>query len=159
MDIQYLKNLDNNKIVSTPLGGTKKLQPISLEEIVSLEEKYNNKKQFPIVLREMLYIAGQYCYLLDYGNNSQDEIQRNARLLLAEFGKVLTRPFYVIDVYYANDQFLFVYLDEDQNDPVVYEAFVPDIPNQSDWISNLDNTLTEFINTGLQNVLNDLNPF
>jgi hypothetical protein len=160
MDIQYLKNLDNNKIVSTPSGGMQKLQPISLDEIVSLEEKYNDKKQFPIVLRELLHIAGQDCYLLDYGiNETQDEMQMCSRSLLSEYEGEITRPFFVIDVYNANEQFVFVYLDEDQIDPIVYQAYLPYLEDTTEWINTNGRKLSEYVNRKLDLVLNDINPF
>ena len=121
MKIEYLKELELNPcdyIYSHFVN-----EPISLTEIENLERLYNNGKSFPKALKELLFLAGAYCYILDYGIfNSQQEMQDFVRELLAEDNLSIERPFFVIDVYNAGDQFLYVYLDEGDN-PAVYEGF------------------------------------
>lgn len=121
MEIEYLKELELNPYnFGYP---DLKNKSISLAEIENLEQLYSNGKSFPKALKELLFLAGAYCYILDYGIfNSQQEIQDFVRELLAEDNLSIERPFFVIDVYNAGDQFLYVYLDEGDN-PAVYEGF------------------------------------
>ena len=121
MKIQYLIELQNNPTKFGKLINSS-IVPISEEEIKQLETKYNNGKQFPKALRELLFLAGNDCYVLDYGlDDSQQELQEFVRGRMREKNRVITRPFYVIDVYNALDQFQFVYLDE-KDDPAVHEG-------------------------------------
>jgi len=122
MDIKYLTVFTQHPSYSYKNGVVDVLQPITSEEITTLEISYNNGSRFPVVLTELLYLAGDYCYVLDYGNtDSQDDIQQTARELLTDNNQNIIRPFYVIDIYGAS-QFLFVYLDEGIDDPAIYEA-------------------------------------
>ena len=115
MDITYLKQLERTRNKNSWIN-----ESISLEEIKQLEQIYNNNKPFPKALRELLFLAGNYCIVLDYGlNDTQQELQEFVRENMQEENRIITRPFYAIDVYNAGDQFLFVYLDEG-DDPEVY---------------------------------------
>ncbi|GAB3937455.1 hypothetical protein [Mucilaginibacter myungsuensis] len=138
----------------------KVLEPISVTEVVSLENIYNSGQQFPVALRELLLLAGNDCYVLDYGlNDSQAEMQGSSRAYLTSFGRnyCITRPFFVIDVYNAGTQFLFVYLDEDQEDPIVYEAYMDEAyPN---WIESVGGTLSSLIKHRMVRLLSGRNPF
>lgn len=94
-DIQYLQKLRDNP---EKLGWQN--EPISLGEITTLEELYNNGNPFPKALNELLFLAGSYCIVLDYGaRNSQQGMQDRVRQELLENGKVFSRPFYAVDVY------------------------------------------------------------
>ena len=160
MEIKYLTQLNNNRTVDGISGFSKTLQPIPLEEIIYLEKTYNADAQFPVALRELLSIAGSYCYVLDYGlNNSQQEMQESARELMNECGVSILRPFFVIDVYNASDQFLFVFLDDDQNDPNVYSACMPVPGIVKEFPRDLKRTLSSYINRLVGVVLSGQNPF
>jgi hypothetical protein len=162
MDITYLTQLNNNPTISDH-GDVKTLNPISLDEIVSLESTYNNGSQFPAALRELLFLAGGDCYILDYGlNDTQLEMQQDTRENLTRFGRTLSisRPFYVFDVYNAGDMCLLVYLDEGKDDPTVYEAIFDIDPLSSrPWVHSLGCTLSQFINKRLVSILSGYNPF
>ncbi len=161
MDIKYLTVLYDNPTNKTADSDyVKKLQPIPLEGIISLENTYNNGNPFPVALRELLYLAGNYCYVLDYGyNDTQEEMQEDARSWLLNRNRSITRPFFVIDVYNGGGQFLFVYLDEDQNDPVIYEAFLSRRASQTEWINPLaPPQLSKFINMKMSMFLSGYNP-
>lgn len=111
MEILYLQQLrdEGNSISHWPM------EPISLSEIEHLEQLYNNGNPFPKVLREFLYIAGNYCPVIDMGiENTQEECQERYRKLLLNEGKVLPRPFFGIDIW-NGDSFLYMYLDEGDN--------------------------------------------
>ena len=157
MEIQYLQYLrDNPKRWSS---STYSIEPIPLTEIEQLETKYNNGKLFPKALRELLFLAGEYCYVLDYNIfDSQEELQDEAREWLQKYNRAINRPFFVIDAYNAGEQFLFVYLDEG-NDPVVRQAYLPP-RNDVQFITNLVNeTLSQYIKSSIDEVKQGINPF
>ena len=154
MDITYLKQLER-----TPNKNSWINESISLEEIKQLEQIYNNNKPFPKALRELLFLAGNYCIVLDYGlNDTQQELQEFVRENMQEENRIITRPFYAIDVYNAGDQFLFVYLDE-VDDPAVYQASYEDRSDRPNWINKVTPTLSNFVNRKIERVKNGQNPF
>ncbi|WP_419701259.1 hypothetical protein [Mucilaginibacter sp. NFX135] len=161
MTIKYLIQLNNYPSI-IGFAITKTLEPISMEEIISLENSYNNRHPFPIALRELLFLAGKYCYVLDYGlTESQQEMQEWARRGLTKYNRNLSisRPFFVIDIYNANDQFVFVYLDDGEN-PMVYEALLFELkPDEGPWIHSLGKRLSEYIDSGIAKLLKGINPF
>ena len=119
----------------------------------------NNNKPFPKALRELLFLAGNYCIVLDYGlNDTQQELQEFVRENMQEENRIITRPFYAIDVYNAGDQFLFVYLDE-VDDPAVYQASYEDRSDRPNWINKVTPTLSNFVNRKIERVKKGQNPF
>ncbi|MDB5156986.1 MAG: hypothetical protein JWR50_1693 [Mucilaginibacter sp.] len=160
MDIKYLTSLNNNPSIQEIKGGfVKTLQPITITKINNLEYMYNGGNPFPVALRELLFLAGKYCYVLDFGLfESQAAMQEKSRSWLKQSTHSIDRPFFVIDVYNAGEQFLFVYLDEDLNDPMVYEAFLP-VKIGADFIESLNQSLSEYIGAGLKKILSGENPF
>ncbi len=169
MEIKYQKVLNNNPVI-TPAGNMAtgdgylfKLEPLTIDDIVNLEAAYNNGDPFPLSLRELLFLAGKDCYVLDYGlNDTQEEMQDDVRDCLIEYGfnDLITRPFFVIDVHRGSGLFLFVYLDETINDPTVYQAdldknLVSDYPR----IMSLEAKLSSFVNNRISELLKGYNPF
>lgn len=151
MEIKYLTLLAENKAVKSKHSDfVKTLIPISEDEIFDLERTYNNGNSFPVVLKELLYLAGNYCYVLDYSLcESQEELQSDAREFLTDHNyKVINRPFYVVEIDYDNGYFVFVYLDEDQNDPELFIA----MPwrETAEWISKVNQTLSQLIITRIE---------
>ncbi len=157
MIVEYLKVLSDN-----PAGrGNSSFSNIAIgeEEILELEALYNNSNVFPKALRELLYLAGSYCYVLDYGlNETQKELQEFVRTEMQDEGREMARPFYVIDIYNASDQFLFVYLDEG-DDPAVYEGHYYDSMHRTHWITSVDRTLSAYINAMVERTNTGQNPF
>ncbi|MCC2589769.1 hypothetical protein [Chryseobacterium sp. MFBS3-17] len=152
--MQYLR--DNPKSSS---GATFSIEPIPLSEIQYLETKYNNGVIFPKALRELLFLAGEYCYVLDYNiYDSQEELQDEAREWLQKYNRSISRPFFAIDVYNAGEQFLFVYLDEG-DDPVVRSAYLP-LRDDVQFITNLMNEkLSHYIKSSIDEIKQGFNPF
>ncbi|WP_293303068.1 hypothetical protein [Pedobacter sp. UBA4863] len=151
MEIQYLTYLRDNPSGNFPI------EPISLQEIQQLEILYNTGNPFPIALKELLFLAGQFCYVLDYGVfENQQQMQEFVRSEMAEENKSLSRPFFVIDVYNLGDQFIFVYLDEGNNPPT-YEGHY--YASNQGWISQVTPTLSGLINHGIDRVKQGRNPF
>lgn len=135
MKIQHLKKLkdypydDNLKNDDTLVN-----EGISLEEINSLEQNWNNGNKFPLILRELLFLAGNYCNVFDYGVfDSQEDFQQFAREDFAESNKTISRPFFVLD-YNTGYNYLFIYLDEGDN-PKIHVASPSH--NSSNWIEYL----------------------
>ncbi|QTE36063.1 SMI1/KNR4 family protein [Mucilaginibacter gossypii] len=161
MEIKYMKVLNDNLSVTAAYTGVKEaVSPISVEEIIALENKYNGGRLFPAALRELLFLAGGDCYVLDYGmNDSQEQMQESSRKYMTVFGRnrVIARPFYVIDVYNTGDQFVFVYLDEGKDDPDVYEALIGYRLN--DWIHLVKSPLSALIDGRIKRFLSGGNPF
>lgn len=103
--------------------------------------------------------------MLDYGSQteSQNDLQEWAREKMLEYDRTIIRPFYVLDIYNALDQFVFVYLD-DGDDPSVYEGVYSGInetriPIIDGWIHELRSKLSDYINTSVENVCKGQNPF
>ena len=159
MEIEYLKYLEENPIKK----GTSQdwpIRSISLSEIETLENKYNNATPFPKALRELLFLAGEYCYVLDYGTHkSQDDLQKAERECLIDYGRSITRPFYVIDCYNDYESFLYVYLDEGDN-PEVYAAYLPNsMTDNPPTFYSLGKSLSDYINSLIDRVKQGINPF
>lgn len=154
MDIKYLTLLRDNP-VRHGSPDLFKIRPIPEVEIEQLEGLYNDGKQFPIALRELLFLAGKYCYVLDYGPfESQQMLQDETRNSITKRGHAISRPFYVVDVFNMGDQFIFVYLDEGPNPPA-YEAhywFDPEWDEDPTWIRKITSSLSELINSGIGRV-------
>lgn len=156
MNIQLLKQLEENPI---KFGKTKNfvIQGIPESEILQLEQTWNNGNPFPIVLRELLFLAGKDCYVLDYGiGDTQQGMQEWAREMMLDNGIVESRPFYVFD-FYGGYNFRFIYLDEGNN-PEVYEGY-PHYDEAPSWKRALGNTIQYIINSRVQDVKKGLNPY
>ncbi len=146
MKIEYLKILEEN-----PNRGDDPLftnEPISLEEIEELEQLYNNGKPYPKALKELLYLAGNYCHALDYGGGSLSAM--NSEKYMRKFversrarvnGPTPPRPYHIIEIIDGGSVFLFVYLDEGDN-PEVHEG-ITDYEDEN--FRSLKRTIPEFI--------------
>jgi hypothetical protein len=152
MNIQYLKSLKDNPT----RDGDMTNRPSSMDEIISLERQYNNGQPFPKALRELLYLAGAYCIIFDYGlNANQQELQQEAREMLIEDNRTINRPFYAMEVR-DGEIFMFVFLDEGE-DPMMHEA-VPYLTDER-WNRRLKMTLSQFCDLSIEDVKRGENPF
>lgn len=152
MNINYLQKLRDN-----PSDGTTN-RGISLSQIMHLEQVFNNGNPFPIVLKEFLYLAGDYCYVMDTGPwDSIEEMNIEHRAdYLNIYGVTLNRPYLFLDVVGGNGE-LFMFLDEGDN-PNLYQMKVSPTPtNTYRRIENL--TLKDLIDGRIQDVINGDNPF
>jgi hypothetical protein len=116
MKIKYLKRLRDTKLKRTANRG------MSLAEIEKLEQEYNQGRPFPKAYREFLYLAGEFCNL-GTGISDYDRMQEMAREEVAASGKTIGRPYWVTDQLDRCEQFGFIYLDEDTEDPVIYNCY------------------------------------
>jgi hypothetical protein len=135
MEIEYLKMLrDNPAMYPNDIDYKGEIRGIPLTEIEQLEQTWNNGNPFPKALRELLFLAGEFCYVFSYGISTQQALQQRFRMQMEEENRVLNKPFYVMDIW-GPDQFYFVYLDEGDN-PYIYEA-IP-YENKPNWFKKTD---------------------
>jgi hypothetical protein len=85
-------------------------------EITHLEQVFNNGNLFPKVLKEFLYLAGDYCYVMDTGSwDSIEEMNIEHRAdYLNIYGVTMNRPYLFLDIVGGNGE-LFMFLDEGDN--------------------------------------------
>ncbi|MDR6457889.1 hypothetical protein J2786_000982 [Chryseobacterium vietnamense] len=160
MEIELLKYLQSNPAAypnNQEYEG--RIKPISPIEIQQLEVKYNNGQAFPKVLKELLFLAGNYCYVLDYNIfDTQEELQDAARSWLLFYNRNINRNFFVVDAYNAGNQFLFIYLDEG-DDPIIRQAYLPSRSDIQFITSLLNKTLSQYIEDQIDDVKQGHNPF
>jgi hypothetical protein len=154
MEIEYLTRLAKNpkKYPDYPEYNFQDNKPISMEEILDLELKFNQGRPFPKALRELLYLAGKQCYCLLFNmldddgempeQRYQEFVQRQTRIELKRYNVHIDRPFYVIDSRDGTSVRM-VYLDEG-DDPMVY--FVEIHKEPSSIFQPRNKTLTQLIN-------------
>ena len=129
---------------------------LTVTEIEVLEQIWNSGNLFPQALRELLFLAGTYCHILDYNiHEDQQEIQE-LREDMQRQGHSFLKPFYIIDNY-GGDQFLFIYLDEDQIDPMVYQYSADAIDRERVLDTPLYN-LSHLVHLGVTAVKEGRNP-
>ncbi|KOP40284.1 hypothetical protein DBB36_14230 [Flavobacterium sp. WLB] len=158
MTIKYLQQLRDNPISYSKNNKELqfKIEGIPESEIQQLELTWNNGNLFPQVLKELLFLAGNFCYVCDYGpNDSQQEMQEWVREHLEDSNRSINRPFYAFDVW-GGLNFLFIYLDEGDN-PNVFQA----LPycDDDDWIIPLTKTIQNIIEIGINRVKIGQNPY
>lgn len=156
MNIVYLKELQSNPSLEINQSGHfSTISGITEIEISQLEQLYNNGTPFPKVLKELLYLAGNECYVLDYGRaNDQQELQEIARKQMQDNDILENRPFYVFD-FYSGYSFLFIYLDEGDN-PDVYQGTPYSDEN---WKKKINHNIQSLINNRITRVKEGTNPF
>lgn len=164
MEIEYLKKLrDYPAAYPNDTDYKDEISGISEVEITQLKQLYNNGNPFPKALKELLFLAGESCYVLAYLNNSQQAMRNYVRNQLQKRFLEIARPFFAIDVYNSSDQCLIVYLDEGE-DPIVYSVFYdfqdydPNDYPEVQFITPLKK-LSAYINSGIEDVKNGFNPF
>jgi hypothetical protein len=153
MEINYLPLLQEYATLK-PRNSDRILQrkSLSMSEIVELENIYNNEHPFPKALRELLYLGGEYCYGLSI-YSPQQEMQEDSKEYLKECGdNSIGRPFFVIELFTEIGAFHFIYLDETEEDPIVYIAYYQ-YPEDDNWISSLEIRLSTLVYTGIGEVI------
>jgi len=159
MTIKYLQQLKDNPIVYSK-NNTElqfKIEGIPESEIQQLELVWNNGNVFPKVLKELLFLAGNFFYVCDYGpNDNQQEMQEWVREHMRDNNRSINRPFFAFDIY-GGGTFLFIYLDEGDN-PKVFEA--SPYSDYNDWIRPLEpQTIQSIVNIGINRVKMGQNPY
>jgi hypothetical protein len=158
MNIEILKYLEENPF-RTPNGEIKSgNRGLTVAQIEALETKYNGGNPFPKALRELLFLAGDYCYFFAPVPGGPERNQDFNRELMTEFLPTsslwITRPFYVLSCYSVGDAFQFVYLDEGIEDPPYY-----DIDLETGEIRDIFPSLSACVNYYIDRVKAGRNPF
>ena len=131
MKIKYLKKVQDN-----PTIGMWTNEGLSLEEINELENKYNRGDSFPTAIREYLYLAGRFSNLALDHYGSFDKMQIEATDSLEMYQVNIERPYFVISQYDNCMQFTFIYLDDIEEDPKVYNCYVDYIEDGVEFITS-----------------------
>ncbi len=126
MEIKYLQLLNKNNFLGPVID-----EPMSISEIVQLEQLYNNGSQFPEPLRELLFLAENFCSAINTGWPTPFEGQLEIRQWLTNKNKTISRPFFGFDPMDFN-QFSLVYLDDPRPDPMVYHVTIEEDNGEMD---------------------------
>jgi hypothetical protein len=113
-----------------------------------------------VTLVELLYPAVNHCYALEFNTTgSQEGMQQDGRASMISRHFQIQRPFYIVDAYQIGSQFLFIYLDEGVDDPIVRCALMyeSDPAKQIQVISG--STLSETVNRATRMLLEGRSPF
>jgi hypothetical protein len=120
MEINYLKILQEN-----PRGSEDEnpMRGLSLAEIEQLETLWNNGNPFPIVLREYLFLGGEYCWVFEM--DSPLKLRNAAIYAMNVYPPPFTmpaRPYIIIgeNASSGSEDFTFIFLDETAPDPMLY---------------------------------------
>lgn len=154
MEIKYL-----NKILENPNLKSWSIEGLSLAKIKELEALYNKGKPFPTSIREFLWLSGKDNNIGFNDHPNMFELQIECRRGLDVCEQVISRPFLAFDNLNACEQFGFVYLDEDQNDPDVYWAppyYAADYEGHPLIIRYDDYTFSSLVNEHIYRLKNGL---
>jgi hypothetical protein len=158
MNIEILKYLQQYPKKPNSQAGLQNVG-ISTQDISVLESQYNNGIKFPLALKELLFLAGEFCYVLDYNIfETQQELQEAVREWLSENNLSINRPFFAIDAYNYGETFLFVYLDEGDN-PIIRQAYLFPRKDMAFITNLLGQSLSEYIKSQIDDVKQGINPF
>ncbi len=155
MNIEILKYLEENpEAYPNDIEDKHPIEGLTIPQIEALETKYNGGNPFPKALRELLYLAGNDCYVLDNGGfDSQDELQSSQREWMDEYNTSISRPFFIVDLVSDMENFAFIYTDVQIDDPMVYHFTI-----DSGEIYELEK-LKSYINSSIDMMKKGLNPF
>ena len=154
MTIKYLQELQNLDYQS--LGRTWVNEPKSTTEILSLEQQYNAGRPFPDVLRELLYIAGNGCPLIEL---RPINLQQQIRSELNESGHSISQNFFGFD-FLDFGSFSLVYTNDNTPDPKVYHVELdPSEEEHTEFIEDSDFTLLKLLKHRINKVNQGFNPY
>jgi hypothetical protein len=149
MIIEYLRELES--LNSQNLQNIFPNEPLPVNDILRLEQLYNNGKPFPKVLRELLYIAGNRCSVMSLTKNSPFLYQSSIRDLLTARNRTISRPFFGFD---SIDRSLFtvVFLDGTDDDPEIVHFDLSEPISSEYYMLIPDITLSKLINSRIEDV-------
>jgi len=117
MKIKYLKKLEEN----ISLAGWRNIG-LTIDEIEALEKEYLVGKKFPKAYREFLFLAGKQTYIeadiMDWEWMIEEVEERFEQYNIPK----IKRSIWITDQVDQCEQFGFIYLDEDVDDPIIYNC-------------------------------------
>lgn len=132
---------------------------LTAQQITDLENEMNGGKPFPKVLKEFLFIGGEYNGI---SLNSGDDYTAQIKYFnekMAKNGRSISRPYFIFQSL-DGGCFTFIYLDEDSEDPQVWNASAtPDYDTDEGeqmWKS-IYKTLSGYVAEALYNAKKGLN--
>lgn len=151
MEIKYLTRLRGNPKMDR--GGS--LPPainrgLTMEQITTLETKYNSGNPFPVALRELLFLAGDYCYLLDTYPDIDEHNEYCPDYISRHGGTPTTNVFYIDMI--QGDQFFYIKLDDGPDPKVYFYSTLWESYTTTGPITTFDIYLSSFINNRLERV-------
>ncbi|WP_046744275.1 hypothetical protein [Kordia zhangzhouensis] len=150
MEIEYMQQMVKNpKLYGFVNEG------MNLEEIKHLESVYNYENRFPKAFREYLYLGGNFSNIpFDDWGKGFEAMQKRMLKDLADENQSTERPFFAFDN--TADCYLFIYLDEEVEDPNVY-VFIPFAETfDMEFIKPNGYTFSEFVNETIHRIKNDI---
>lgn len=155
MEIEYMQQVAENPTLDDFTN-----RGLSLENIINLEGIYNSGEEFPKALREFIYLAGDFNNIgFDDMAEGLDALQTKAFNELAYFNEKIDRPIFVFHQYSDCENFLFVYLDEEEEDPKTYVSSPAATFEQGrELIKHNGFTFSSLVNESIRRVKNDI-PF
>lgn len=170
MDIKHLQYFEKALIEWDKLYAYEPLQskPLDISQIIVIEKALykTESKTLPDVLRELLLLSGGYCPFFETGIHPTKKNTLDINDLLEDqnynpYFRFLSRNdalncfenriIWCFNTgYESSDEFYFVYLDEDENDPLVYtfdgdRLYELDITNFNSLIHSTKKHLSSFI--------------
>lgn len=116
MNIELMVNLKNNLSLPNTVAQS---EGLTINEIETLEQKYNHGKNFPKAFREYLFLAGEYFNGgFDTLGEGLDQLQEYAKEDLEMAGQKVGKSFFAFDV--LDSMYSVILLEETHEDPKVY---------------------------------------
>jgi len=155
MTIKYLQELQNIDYQS--LGRMSWVnEPKTTIEILSLEQEYNKSKPFPAVLRELLFIAGNGCPIVEL---RPFNLQQQIRSAVSDSGHSLSQNYFAFD-FLDFSSFSLVYTSQNIDDPKVYHVELnPSEEEHTEFIEYSELTLLKLLKHRINQVKQGYNPF
>ncbi|HFK5508305.1 hypothetical protein [Elizabethkingia anophelis] len=152
MDIKYMEQVKDNPA----LKGFRN-EPMTITEISKLESKYNQGKEFPKAFREFLFLAGNFnCYHFDDLGEGLDQLQQYAKEELEATGTKIDRPFFVFTQLTGCEYFVFIYLDENEENPKTYVCSPYYKSSNEEFIKHNGYKFSELVNESIRRIKNNI---
>ena len=131
-------------------------EPKSITEILFLEQEYNEGKPFPAVLRELLFIAGNGCPLIEL---RPENLQQQIRLAVSASSHSIPENYLAFD-FLDFSSFSLVYTSQNTEDPKVYHVELsPSEEQHTEFIEDSEFTLLKLLKHRISQVKQGYSPF
>lgn len=154
MEIQYMQQLIDNPNLKPSMTPN---EPMTEQEILALESKYNGGNPFPKAFKEYLFIAGKGGQTGIVWND-WDMLQEDLEETLEVCNLNVSRPIFPFNME-DGSTFTFFYLDEDKEDPDCYLLIPPSVysKDKSNFIKSANGyTFSGLINEAIHRIKNGI---